>query len=136
MQELIEPAVVSWDFVEGATFPERHRWQGTRDPSAHLAVPAAIRFQEEHEWTSVRARCHDLLASFDPGLEPLTDTFAQMRGFRLEHPDPPGLKARLWEEHRIEVPVIETPQGWVLRVSVQAYNDQSDLDALARAASV
>ena len=135
VQELIEPAVVSWDFVEGATFPERHRWQGTRDPSAHLAVPAAIRFQEEHEWTSVRARCHDLLARFDPGLEPLTDSYVQMRGFRLEHPDPPTLKARLWEEHRIEVPVIETPHGWVLRISVQAYNDQSDLDALSGALS-
>ena len=53
-----------------------------------------------------------------------------MRGFRLEHPDPPGLKRRLYEEHRIEVPVFETQQGWVLRVSVQGYNDEADLEAL------
>ena len=132
-QRLIDPAVISWDWVEGAAFHELHRWQGTRDPSAYLAVPAAIAFQREHDWPSVRARCHDLLAAADIGLEPLTDDFAQMRGFRVEHPDPPALKQWLYDEHRIEVPVVETPSGWTLRVSVQAYNDASDLAALASA---
>ena len=56
-----------------------------------------------------------------------------MRGFRVEHPDPPALKRRLYEEHRIEVPIFETPAGWVMRVSVQAYNDEGDLER-ARAA--
>ena len=54
-----------------------------------------------------------------------------MRGFRVEHPDPPELKRRLYDEHRIEVPVFETADGWVLRVSVQGYNDETDLDGLA-----
>ena len=54
-----------------------------------------------------------------------------MRGFRVDHPDPPALKRRLYDEHRIEVPIVETPAGWVMRVSVQAYNDESDLAALA-----
>jgi selenocysteine lyase/cysteine desulfurase len=34
---------------------------------------------------------------------------------------------------RIEVPVFETRQGWVLRVSVQAYNEAADLAALSEA---
>src|SRR5437763_1482441 len=128
-----DPAVVSWDWLDGAAFHQRHRWQGTRDPSAYLAVPEAIAFQEEHDWPGVRAHCHDLLASLDLPFEPLTDAFVQMRGFRVEHPDPPALKRRLYEEHRIEVPIVETPQGWVMRVSVQAYNAQGDLDALSEA---
>ena len=37
--DVIDPLVVSWDWIDGASFPERHRWQGTRDPSAYLAVP-------------------------------------------------------------------------------------------------
>ena len=129
-QARIEPLVVSWDWLEGAAFHELHRWQGTRDPSAFLAVPAAIAFQAEHDWPAVRRRCHDLLAAHEFGLEPLTDDFVQMRGFRIDHPDPPALKQRLYERHRIEVPVFETPQGWVLRVSVQGYNDEADLRAL------
>ena len=64
-QPLIDPLVVSWDWVDGAAFHERHRWQGTRDPSAYLAVPAAIDFQAEHDWPAVRERCHELLAAHD-----------------------------------------------------------------------
>jgi isopenicillin-N epimerase len=132
-QRLIDPLVVSWDWVDGAAFHDLHRWQGTRDPSAFLAVKDAIEFQTAHGWPSVRERCHALLAAADLGLEPLTDDFVQMRGFRLEHPDPPSLKERLYDDHRIEVPVVETRDGWLLRVSVQAYNDADDLQALASA---
>jgi len=134
-QRLIEPLVVSWDWADGAAFHELHRWQGTRDPSAFLAVPSAIEFLAEHDWPRVRERCHALLAEGDLGLEPLTDDYVQMRGYRVEHPDPAGLKQWLYEEHRIEVPIVETHDGWVLRVSVQAYNDASDLAALRDALS-
>jgi selenocysteine lyase/cysteine desulfurase len=52
---------------------------------------------------------------------------------QAEHHDPPALKRRLYDEHRIEVPIVETRSGWSLRVSVQAYNDEGDLRALASA---
>jgi isopenicillin-N epimerase len=134
-QRLIEPLIISWDWADGAAFHELHRWQGTRDPSAFLAVPVAIDFLAEHDWPHVRTRCHSLLADAGPALEPLTDDYVQMRGFRVEHGDPAALKRRLYEEHRIEVPIVETRAGWVLRVSVQAYNDASDLAALRDALS-
>ncbi|MFL5928215.1 MAG: aminotransferase class V-fold PLP-dependent enzyme [Gaiellaceae bacterium] len=134
-QRLIDPPVVSWDWGDGAPFHERHRWQGTRDPSPFLAVKDAIAFQAERDWAAVRRRCHDLLAAADFGLAPLTDDFVQMRGFRIEHPDPPALKRTLYELHGIEVPIFQTRHGWALRVSVQAYNDEDDLRALAAALS-
>jgi isopenicillin-N epimerase len=132
-QRLIDPLVVSWDWGDGVAFHELHRWQGTRDPSAFLAVADAIEFQAVYDGPAVRDRCHALLAAADFGLEPLTHEFVQMRGFRVEHPDPPALKRRLYDEHRIEVPIVETHHGWALRVSVQAYNDADDLQALASA---
>jgi isopenicillin-N epimerase len=136
VQRLIDPLVVSWDWGDGAAFHELHRWQGTRDPSAFLAVRDAIEFQAARDWPAIREHCHALLAGADFGLEPLASDFVQMRGFRVEHEDPPALKRRLYEDHRIEVPIFETRHGWALRVSVQAYNDASDLDALTTALAV
>ena len=136
LQPAIDPAVVSWDWGDTAPFALRHRWQGTRDPSAFLAVPTAIDFQAEHDWPAVRERCHALLEDVRERLplEPLTDTFVQMLGFRLPAgTDGNELKHDLYERHRIEVPIVETPDGWTMRVSVQAYNDEADLDALAGA---
>jgi isopenicillin-N epimerase len=137
-QEWIEPLVVSWDWIDEATFPNRHRWQGTRDPSAFLAVPAAIDFQAEHDWPSIRQRCHELLMRCrdESGLEPLADAFVQMLGLRLPvGVDPAVLKRELWERHRIEVPVFELNDGWAMRVSIQAYNDAADVDRFLTALS-
>jgi isopenicillin-N epimerase len=134
-QALVDPPVISWDWADDAPFALAHRWQGTRDPAALLAVPTAIDFQVEHDWPAVRERCHALLTQFRDacGFEPLTDTYVQMLGFRLPVGDGDEVKRQLYERHRIEVPIFETPAGWVLRVSVQAYNDEDDLDALLRA---
>jgi selenocysteine lyase/cysteine desulfurase len=56
-----------------------------------------------------------------------------MLGFAIDAEDPAGLTHRLFEELRIEVPVFETSRGWVLRVSIQAYNNDDDIEALAQA---
>jgi isopenicillin-N epimerase len=137
VQPQIDPLVVSWDFGDGNAFHQLHRWQGTRDPSAYLAVRDAIAFQDEHDWPSVRERCHALLAAARIPLEPLTDDFVQMRGYALpEGTDGAVLKKRLYDEHRIEVPIVQTRDGrWTMRVSVQGYNDEGDLAALVAALS-
>jgi len=132
VQPRIEPAVISWDWADDAPFTVAHRWAGTRDPAAYLAVPDAIDFQAEHDWPAVRARSHALLEWFRDasGLEPLTNRFSQMLGFRLPVADGAAFKIALREQHRIEIPVVELDDGWALRVSVQAYNDEDDLERL------
>jgi isopenicillin-N epimerase len=139
-QPLLEPLAVSWDWVEDA-WADRHRWAGTLDPSAQLAVPAAIDFQTAHDWHVVRSRCHRLAVRAERelcelGLEPLaagTDEFVQMVALRLPPCDAEELGLRLYREHRIEV----LAQTWrdepTLRVSFQGYNDENDLDALLAA---
>ena len=89
-QPLLEPLAVSWDWPAGE-WAERFRWTGTHDPAPHLAVPAAIDFQADHDWDAVRSRCHDLAAHAvrelsDLGMEPLAasdDEFVQMVAVRL-----------------------------------------------------
>jgi isopenicillin-N epimerase len=141
-QPLLEPRIVSWDWPADE-WTERHRWTGTHDPSPHLAVPAAIDFQADHDWEAVRARCHELAVravkelSELLGTEPFASSdheFAQMATVRLPaRCDAEELSLRLYREHRVDV----LAKAWrgepTLRVSFQGYNDEDDLDALLTA---
>ena len=44
-----------------------------------------------------------------------------------------ALKTRLYDEYRIEVPLLRWQGNPLIRVSVQGYNDQADTDALLAA---
>jgi isopenicillin-N epimerase len=49
--------------------------------------------------------------------------------------DLPLLKIRLYDEYRIEVPLILWGERKFVRISVQGYNSQADIDALVEALS-
>ena len=131
LQERIDPLVVSWGWKESG-FAQRHDWQGTRDPAAWLAIPAAIEFQRGWAWDEVRLRCHALVERFaaESGLVPAALEFGQMLAVELPPCDPAEVQRRLYDEHRIEVPCFEHAGRPLLRVSVQGYNDEHDLEAL------
>ena len=148
MQPWLEPLVVSWGWEAEKPGPSRfvdwHEWQGTRDLTAYLTVPVAIRFQAEHAWDDVRRRCHALATETRRRIDALTglaaicpdgdDTwFAQFCAVRLPECDLDVLKARLYAEHRIEAPLIRWNGQAFIRVSFQAYNDEDDADALVLA---
>jgi isopenicillin-N epimerase len=145
VQLWLEPLVVSWGWEAEKPSPSRfvdwHEWQGTRDLAAYLTVPAAIRFQAEHAWDDVRRRCHQLAVATRGRIDTLTglppicpDTwFTQFFAARLPECDLDVLKARLYDEHRIEAPLIRWNGQAFIRVSFQAYNDEDDADALVLA---
>lgn len=149
-QALLEPLVVSWGWRSERPGPSRfvdeHEWQGTRDIAAYLTVPAAIEFMREHDWQQVQRACHDLAGSARDrinaitGLPPLTpaggDWFAQMATVALPPCDHEALQRRLFGEFGIEVPTFAWNGGSYLRVSIQGYNDEADVDALATALSL
>ncbi|TAM47693.1 MAG: aminotransferase class V-fold PLP-dependent enzyme [Acidobacteria bacterium] len=148
-QPLLEPLVVSWGWRSDRPGPSRfvdeHEWQGTRDIAAYLTVPAAIEFMAEHDWPEVQRACHDLAAAARDrinaitGLAPLTPAagswFGQMATVALPPCDHEALQRRLFAEFGIEVPTFAWNGGSYLRVSIQAYNDEADVDALAAALS-
>ena len=135
---------MSWGYEAekpgSSKFIDEQEWTGTRDPSAYLAVPEAIRFVEEHGWESVRAHCHGLVQqarariSELTGLPPIapdsTDWFMQMCTLPLPPCDTVALKSRLYDEFGVEIPIITWQNKPYIRVSIQAYNSSADVDRL------
>src|SRR5436190_84626 len=57
-----------------------------------------------------------------------------MTAFRLlPRYDPMELRRGLWEKWRIEAPVIERPEGLLIRASTHFYNTEEEVDRLAEA---
>ena len=132
-QRWIDPLVISWGYGDGTSFAERHGWQGTRDPAAALAVPAAI---EAHRTFDLE-RCRRLAASFHDRLPSVGTTPApQMWSSEIDTPDPEALQRRLFDEHRIEVVVQKWEGRSLLRVSIAPYNDEADVERLLDALNV
>jgi len=145
VQSLLKPLIVSWGYeseIPGTSrFVDYFEWMGTRDIAAFLSVPNAIQFQREHNWDSVRADCHEMaryaqraicdLTGLAPLYSELSDWFAQLVTAPLPEPvDLATLKARLYDEYRVEVPLIFWNGRKLVRVSVQGYNTKEDVDAL------
>ena len=151
VQHLLKPLVVSWGYESetpsGSKFIDEHEWWGTRDVAAFLSVPAAIEFQEKHNWDKVRDKCHELardaqnriceLTGLDP-LHPAADSwFGQMVTAPLPvETDLAALKTKLYDEYHIEVPFVEWNGNKLIRVSVQGYNTRRDIDELCHALSL
>jgi isopenicillin-N epimerase len=159
VQSLLEPLVVSWGWRSETPGPSRfideQQWQGTRDIAAYLSVPAAIQFQADYDWPRVQARCHALAKAARKaiggltGLAPLTPDspswYAQMVTVPLpasadtqgpadqRRPAAEMLHRRLYDEFSIEVPIVTWCGRPFVRVSIQGYNTQADVDALVTA---
>ncbi len=148
VQHRIQPLVVSWGWESESPcrsrFIDEQEWTGTRDLAPFLAVPAAIRYQQQYDWQQVRARCHAILQDalwrisqrYDlPLLHPDTPQwYAQMGTAQLPpQTDITALKVRLYDDYRIEVPLIEWNGHKLVRVSIQAYNTPAHVDRLLEA---
>lgn len=146
-QALFDPLVISWgykaDKPSHSLFLDYHQQQGTRDFSAFCCIPAAISFMKEHNWEEVSSQCRQLvlnnamrfcnLLGAEP-LLPLDDFFVrQLLSIPIRTQEPELLKARLYEEHRIQIPVMRHGDRVFIRYSIQAFNSQEDLDRLEQA---
>lgn len=154
---MLDATVISWGYAQGtgghsgfdaylgtSLFERRMQWQGTRDISAWLTVPAALDFQAKHDWLQVQVRCHELAKiALDVltkrfGTHPIArdDDWAQMVAIPVAPQDPDLLRKRLYEESRIEVPVTSHGNEVFVRVSVQGYNTLEDIERLLAAAAL
>jgi isopenicillin-N epimerase len=148
VQHLIEPLIVGWKWLPGEVsaqpLVDYVEQFGTRDMSGFLAVPAAIDYMREHNWPAVRARSFKMASETRTRIEEMLDTeslypadetwFSQLVAIHLpKHTDIKKLKQVLHQEHHIEIPVFEWNGINILRLSVQEYTSQAELDGLVAA---
>lgn len=153
-QQALKPAVISWGgSLAGKPFrwlDELH-WSGTRDPAAWLSVPVAIQFLEDLGVEKFRTTTHELAryarqqinSSFgaDTFYPDSLDWYGSMIAMPLpaavpvpsQWGGPHELQKRLWERHKIEVPVMKWHEQLYLRVSCYLYNTREDIDRLVAA---
>ena len=143
-QQDLHPAIISNYFGEG--FQQEFAWTGTSDPSAQLAVTAALEFIEALGVERYRNALRDqadaaavLIADawgVAPGAPP--GMFTAMVTLPLPVDEPANAESvahwrlTLLREHNIEVPVIDIDGRLWVRISAQVYNELSDVEALAR----
>ncbi len=163
-QHRVRPLVISHGASSTRTDRSRlsieFNWMGTVDPTATLCIPDALRFMGAllpGGWDALYDANHTLAldaravlcealgvaepapASMIGSMATVPLPAARFRPTRSREPVyDDGLQERLWEQHRIEVPVMPwgTPPGLLLRVSAQsAYNDLAQYRKLAEALS-
>jgi isopenicillin-N epimerase len=139
----LRPLVTSHGTADG--FLPSFDWTGTRDPSALLAVPAALDFFGQAGWPAVREHNDELagrgaaLVAARIGTSPpdASGLAAAMRLVPLPGPlaeaDARALELRLLRDFGIVVPVTSHGGFRWLRVSAQLYNTVGDYERLADA---
>jgi len=139
----LNPLVVSHGWK--GSLHQRLHWPGTRDFSSWLAAPTALQFWQSLGGADLMARnrqlaraCGDALAArWRCELPSPTHNRAAMCAVALPSTvaldECRAFSRRLYQEHRVEVPIIPfAGQSWV-RFSIQAYNEADDVEALAQA---
>lgn len=143
-QKMIDPIVVSWgyesDNPSGNQFLDYHEHQGTRDISAYLTTATAIKFLNDNNWKQQSQRCKQMiLDNYEDfcnlmGTKPIcpvtSEFLGQMCSIPIRTEKPSELKEVLFDKYRIEIPVMKIGRHTFIRISLNAYNSQKDLDVL------
>lgn len=137
----LHPTTISHGFEEG--YLAEFDWTGTRDPTAFLAIEAALAFHERLGGAILRRRnielAHQagrLLAERLGSVVGNASHAVAMAMVRLPLGGVPSakralaLRDRLLDEFATDAPLIAHPDGIWVRISAHAYNEIGDYEAL------
>lgn len=144
LQVNLNPLIISWGFgnpkTERGQFLDYHEYNGTRDFSAYLTVPAQLKFRVENNWEEQIEKCKQQIIDWYPkfcelmGTEPLCpvtkEFLGQMFTVIVKTEKPIALKEELFTRFKIEIPVTSFNGKFGIRLSIQPYTDKSEIEFL------
>lgn len=153
-EDRLQPLQVSWGYrPDRSRLDERdefgstprlrfYEFEGTRDICPWLAVPAAVDFQQALGFELIRRHNERLVQCVRerfariPRLTLATPAHPDLHGFMTAFRLPPDVDAvewrkALWERFRIEAPIVDRPEGLLIRVSTHFYNTMDEIERIA-----
>jgi isopenicillin-N epimerase len=144
----IHPLVISHHYLSG--FEKEFGWQGTRDISGLLSIHSAFEFFDQFGWDNVIRHNHEMAVWAQQMLcsrwdtIPMTPLDGRLIGamatlrlpLRFQHLDQAAcekLQQRLYDEFKVEAPLILWDGHAYVRVSCQIYNRPQDYQRLGEA---
>ncbi len=147
-QEMIRPLAIS----HGANSPRTDRcrfhlefdWVGTADPTPYLCIPTAIQYLATMlpgGWPALMERNRSLTLAaqtwlcrqFQVSPPCPVEMIGSMAVIPLSGKDAEALQNTLFQQYKIEVPVVPWQQTRLVRISAQLYNQWTDYEVLAAA---
>ena len=141
----IRPLITSHGYDKG--FRDEFDWTGTADPTAFLATPFALAFLENLGWQRIRTHNHTLALQGREvvcralGTEPPIADPDRLHGSMTLVALPEGVVSNetegdrlhdlLWDEYRVQVPVMAWNGRGYVRLSAHVHNCPADYDRLA-----
>lgn len=146
-QPVLDPLIVSWGYESDnpseSQFLDYHEHQGTRDISAYLTVPTAVQFLKDNDWKTQIRRCKKMILDHYEdfcqllGTQPIcpvtSEFLGQMCSIPIKTGKPFELKEHLFEKYNIEIPIMKIGPHTFIRISLNGYNTEADLDKLRQA---
>lgn len=154
-EDWIAPWQVSWGYRDDRSTPHlrnqfgstagirRFEMEGTRDITPWHLLPLNCDFLESIGYEALRRRHHELSESVGHeidqigGLQLITSRERSQFGGITSFQIPTGIdgqsvRQRLWEDHRIEINVLDWNNQQFLRVSTHIYNTFDEIERLAK----
>lgn len=140
----LDPLIISWGYNSASPSDSRyfdyHQFNGTRDFSAFLSIPACLDFMNKYEWSEKIKLCKERVLFFAPKiaellgsvpLAPLTTEFyGQLCSTEIKTNEPQKLQRLLFEKYKIEIPVMVHNDKCFIRFSYQVFNTDKEINYL------
>ncbi len=144
LQNELHPLIVSWGYESAAPgeslYYDWHQFNGTRDFSAYLTIPACLSFYDEFslkdktdlnkiQTINYLSELNSIIGSTP--LSPLDSDFIGLLGsVKINTINSFKLKNTLYQEFKIEIPVMQHNEHTFLRFSYHPLNTDADMQRL------